>query len=643
MWAPAYTTPTYLTPSTGAVLIPGSGGILFAGQETGPANVSWPVLFGNVTNAYTPVSFVGLRTQSTSVGAIIAVSSNITGLAEDPAGGFFVAGTTNAPLPVTPGLFRTQMAGLSDGFLMHMPRDLSKADWITYLDGGTPTAIVADSTGNIYLTGQANSGKPYVAGSYLTANPGGRDLFVLKLSHDGKTGIFSAIVGGTSDEYGVALTVASDGSVLIGGTTNSTNLGIPPNALQNSISTASPYNYTHGFVLRLSPDGSRILGGTYAGGSNYDEVRSVAVMSNGDVLLSGITSSPDFPATQQVFGDITQAPGYNASGFIDRLNSQLTAAVFSETLAGAALIDAHVSSDAPFLFAVSPNTVPKTQDAYLGPAAHINLSGPTLLEFDPANGRPIYSGGLGRTNYGSQSAPMLATGNNGLVALAALSSDDSAPITSGGQGVQYYAAPFLQEFQFGDASPAASSISVYGLSQSSSPVTGTVDFAAPRKAVTLTPVEASGQNVLSIRADQIAPPGSLAWTASPAPMLQGLTAAVVNYTPSGGTVQQGFTQFLVFTDKLAAAPASVQASGSAGGAGVPVTIRVSALAGLPFAVSADQTWIQPTLPGAVSPAEISFTLQTAKLAAGTWSGNIQLIANGFRSATLTIPVQLTLK
>ena len=64
-------------------------------------------------------------------------------------------------------------------------------------------------------------------------------------------------------------------------------------------------------LARLSPDGSSLFYGTYLGGSDMDQARGVAVDGLGDVVITGSTSSGDFPTTPQAFDTI-----YNGGGDI---------------------------------------------------------------------------------------------------------------------------------------------------------------------------------------------------------------------------------------------------------------------------------------------------------------------------------------
>jgi hypothetical protein len=51
------------------------------------------------------------------------------------------------------------------------------------------------------------------------------------------------------------------------------------------------------FVAKLSADGPRLLASTFLGGSGDDRVEGVAVDAAGNVYLTGVTTSQDFPLT----------------------------------------------------------------------------------------------------------------------------------------------------------------------------------------------------------------------------------------------------------------------------------------------------------------------------------------------------------
>ncbi len=54
------------------------------------------------------------------------------------------------------------------------------------------------------------------------------------------------------------------------------------------------------FVLKLNADGSAIVYSTYLGGSGRDEARDIAVDSSGDVYVTGLTDSTNFPTASAI-------------------------------------------------------------------------------------------------------------------------------------------------------------------------------------------------------------------------------------------------------------------------------------------------------------------------------------------------------
>jgi hypothetical protein len=57
------------------------------------------------------------------------------------------------------------------------------------------------------------------------------------------------------------------------------------------------YNCEDGFVTKLATDGSGLIFSTYLGGTSVEECHGVAVDGNGEVHVTGRTSSTDFPGT----------------------------------------------------------------------------------------------------------------------------------------------------------------------------------------------------------------------------------------------------------------------------------------------------------------------------------------------------------
>ncbi len=71
------------------------------------------------------------------------------------------------------------------------------------------------------------------------------------------------------------------------------------------------------FVMKLDPTGAQILYSTFIGGSLGDTVTAMAVDSQGNCTIAGVTVSPDFPVTTGIPG---ASPAGRQSGFITKLS-----------------------------------------------------------------------------------------------------------------------------------------------------------------------------------------------------------------------------------------------------------------------------------------------------------------------------------
>jgi hypothetical protein len=54
------------------------------------------------------------------------------------------------------------------------------------------------------------------------------------------------------------------------------------------------------FVVKWSPDGSKMLYSTFFGGSYSDQINAITVDPQGEAIIAGTTSSADFPVTQTI-------------------------------------------------------------------------------------------------------------------------------------------------------------------------------------------------------------------------------------------------------------------------------------------------------------------------------------------------------
>ena len=107
------------------------------------------------------------------------------------------------------------------------------------------------------------------------------------------TRIFFTYSGSTADNWGFTATYGPDGSFYSGGIVFGTGFPVSPGAYQQNF---NGQGYDIG-ILKLTPDGVNRVYGTYIGGSDRDQPHSLIVDAQGNLILTGITRSSDYPVT----------------------------------------------------------------------------------------------------------------------------------------------------------------------------------------------------------------------------------------------------------------------------------------------------------------------------------------------------------
>jgi membrane-bound inhibitor of C-type lysozyme len=266
---------------------------------------------------------------STYLGGSGADFSN--GIAVDPTTGHaLIAGATLSTDFPTANPLQLNKNGDYDAFVARLNADGSGLVFSTYLGGSGAdygNAISVDpTTGHALITGATSSANFPTVNSLQAHNAGDADVFVARLSADGKALIFSTYLGGGGADYGNAISVdPTTGHALVTGATASTNFPTakalqPDNAGGNDA-----------FVARLSADGSTLVFSTLLGGSGGDFGNGITVdPATGHALVTGQTNSTDFPTANALQPD--NAGGNDA--FVARLSADGSVLVFSTYLGG---------------------------------------------------------------------------------------------------------------------------------------------------------------------------------------------------------------------------------------------------------------------------------------------------------------------
>jgi uncharacterized repeat protein (TIGR01451 family) len=252
------------------------------------------------------------------------------GIAIDTNGNAYIVGdTTSATFPSTG--YQRAYHGSQDVFVLKMSPDGTKLVYATFLGGSSVdhgSAIAVDTYGAAYVTGSTYSTDFPTKQAFQTANAGGQDVFITKISADGSSLVFSTYAGGTAGtasypEVGQGIAVDPQGEAYVVGVTSSPNFPVM-NPLQSALN-----GWTDAFLLKLNPSGY-LSYGTYFGGSGIDAANSVAVDANGCAVVVGYSNSTDLPVASPV--QAGNAGDYDA--FVAQFGSSGNTLMFSSYLGG---------------------------------------------------------------------------------------------------------------------------------------------------------------------------------------------------------------------------------------------------------------------------------------------------------------------
>ncbi|MBU6402357.1 MAG: SBBP repeat-containing protein, partial [Verrucomicrobia bacterium] len=215
-------------------------------------------------------------------------------IAADAAGCAYVTGSISLPWSGGDFPFGFQSVpgfGTGDGWTAWVAKlrpDGSNFEWFSYLGGSGGDqgfGLVLDKDDNVFVTGITKSlDFPTRDAPQPKFGGGTQDAFVAKISADGQNLLYSTYLGGRGDEWGVAVTLDSNGNLIAVGETASINFPVL-NAFQPTNASAQNIAYAQNdpedaFVTKLSPAVQPPL---------LDIARS-----GGNVLLFWSTNATDF-------------------------------------------------------------------------------------------------------------------------------------------------------------------------------------------------------------------------------------------------------------------------------------------------------------------------------------------------------------
>jgi PKD repeat protein/methionine-rich copper-binding protein CopC len=254
--------------------ISGSGANVFLSKFNSTGNLIYSTYLGGTSSDY---------------GKGIAVDSN---------GNIYITGYTQSSNFPTINAYQPTFNGTSDVFLSKFSSN-GTLIYSTYLGGNKAdqgTGIAVDNNGNIYITGQTQSPNfPTTSDAYQQSQSGTTyDVFLSEFNSNGNLN-YSTYLGGTGAEYGNGIAVDSNGNIYITGYTTSTNFPITSDAYQTTSGGDSDV-----FLSKFSSNGN-LTYSTYLGGNSADRGNGIGVDNNGNIYITGYTTSTNFPITSDAY------------------------------------------------------------------------------------------------------------------------------------------------------------------------------------------------------------------------------------------------------------------------------------------------------------------------------------------------------
>ena len=229
----------------------------------------------------------------------------IGGMCTDNSGNLYVTGSTissDFPTQSLPGAYNqsTLVGNYIDAFILKFNSN-GVRKWATYYggkvyDGGND--IITDASGALYLTGFTYSSDfPTYAlpGAYNQASlAGGSDVTIMKFDSSGVR-LWATCYGGNggANEHGTGIDLDNSGSIYISGTAQA-DANFPLHYLPGAYNQSTQTGGYDIIILKLDSGGVRQWA-TYYGGSGGDRAWGSCTDTSGNLYITGLTSSEDFP------------------------------------------------------------------------------------------------------------------------------------------------------------------------------------------------------------------------------------------------------------------------------------------------------------------------------------------------------------
>ena len=253
----------------------------------------------------------------------------VFGLAPMPDGSLVAHGSTRSTdFPVTPGAYSTTFSGFVDLYVMRISPDGGSLLYSTLVGGNANDisgGFSVDSQQRAILTGTTYSVDFPITANAAEPTMDGHDMFVTCLSADGSSLEYSSFISWVGVATQIHSALGIDGSLVVAGGTNSANIPVTSGALDPSFNGEGDV-----FLLRLDPL-FQLDWCTYLGGSLNERARAIAIDDAGSVYVTGETNSITFPTSPGCFDPFKSG---SDDAFVAKISADGSALEYSTFLGG---------------------------------------------------------------------------------------------------------------------------------------------------------------------------------------------------------------------------------------------------------------------------------------------------------------------
>jgi PKD repeat protein len=188
--------------------------------------------------------------------------------------------------------------------------------------------VIVDEENFIYVASSSRSGDFPLKNAFqqVKITEDSSDAVIFKFDPDLSELQWSTFFGGLGEDAALSIKLDDTLNVYVAGGTNSTNLPLPIDAFQSV-----PPAGDNGFAIKLSNDGTQLLGGTYIGASGDDQVFFLDIDPEENIFIMGnneVVSNPN--GNIPIVGNVYSNP--ESSQFIQKFNNTFSELLLSTTV-----------------------------------------------------------------------------------------------------------------------------------------------------------------------------------------------------------------------------------------------------------------------------------------------------------------------